>query len=71
MFIYSRRVGTIADKMENQIPEDIKHIRFDRLKDLFEKQVEDNNKKYIGKIHKILVDGISKTNENMLTRKNK
>ena len=71
MFIYSRRVGTVADKMENQIPEDIKHIRFDRLKDLFEKQVENNNKKYIGTIHKILVEGKSKTNVNMLTRKNK
>ncbi|MGN1302527.1 MAG: tRNA (N6-isopentenyl adenosine(37)-C2)-methylthiotransferase MiaB, partial [Clostridia bacterium] len=30
MFIYSRRVGTRADKMENQIPEEIKHKRFDR-----------------------------------------
>ena len=32
MFIYSRREGTVADKMENQIPEEIKHQRFDRLK---------------------------------------
>ena len=67
MFIYSRRVGTPADKMENQIPEEIKHKRFDRLKALFEKQVEDNNKKYIGTIHKILVEGISKNNSKMLT----
>ena len=28
MFIYSRRVGTPGDKMENQIPEEIKHKRF-------------------------------------------
>ena len=67
MFIYSRRVGTPADKMENQIPEEVKHKRFDRLKALFEKQVEDNNKKYIGTIHKILVEGISKNNSKMLT----
>lgn len=67
MFIYSRRVGTPGDKMENQIPEEIKHKRFDRLKELFEKQVEENNKKYIGKIEKILVEGKSKTNEEMLT----
>lgn len=67
MFIYSRRVGTPGDKMENQIPEEIKHKRFDRLKELFEKQVEENNKKYIGKVEKILVEGKSKTNEKMLT----
>jgi len=67
MFIYSRRVGTPADKMENQIPEEIKHKRFDRLKELFEKQVENNNKKYIGTIQKILVEGLSKTNSKMLT----
>lgn len=67
MFIYSRRVGTPGDKMENQIPEEIKHKRFDRLKELFEKQVEENNKKYIGKTEKILVEGKSKTNEEMLT----
>ena len=34
MFIYSRRVGTPGDKMQNQIPEDIKHKRFDKLKAL-------------------------------------
>ena len=44
MFIYSRRVGTRADKMENQIPEEIKHKRFDRLKQVFEESVEENNK---------------------------
>lgn len=67
MFIYSRRVGTVADKMENQIPEDIKHKRFDRLKALVESQIEENNKKYIGTIQKILIDGTSKTNENTLS----
>lgn len=67
MFIYSRRVGTPADKNVNQIPEEIKHKRFDRLKALFESQVEENNRKYIGTIQKILVEGLSKTNANMLT----
>ena len=42
MFIYSRRVGTPADKMENQIPEEIKHKRFDRLKKLVESGIEVN-----------------------------
>ena len=67
MFIYSRRVGTPADKMENQIPEEIKHKRFDRLKALYEEQIEKNNKAYIGTVHNLLVEGYSKTNSNFLT----
>ena len=67
MFIYSRRVGTPADKMENQIPENIKHRRFDRLKKLYEDILEENNQKYIGTVQEILVEGFSKTNEQYLT----
>lgn len=67
MFIYSRRVGTPGDKMENQIPEEIKHTRFDKLKKLYEESIEENNKKYIGKEENILVEGYSKNNEEMLT----
>ena len=67
MFIYSRRVGTPGDKMENQIPEEIKHKRFDRLKALVESQIEENNQKYVGTIQKVLVEGTSKNNEHMLT----
>ena len=67
MFIYSRRVGTPGDKMESQIPEEIKHERFDRLKELVEGQIEENNKKYVGTIQKVIVEGTSKNNEEMLT----
>ena len=67
MFIYSRRVGTRADKMENQIPEEIKHKRFDRLKALVDSQIQENNKKYVGTSQRILVEGKSKTNNNILT----
>ncbi len=67
MFIYSRRVGTLADKMENQIEEEIKHKRFDRLKALVESQIEERNKEYVGTIQKVLVEGTSKNNDKMLT----
>ena len=67
MFIYSRRKGTPADRMENQIPEEIKHKRFNRLKELVEAQIEDNNKKYIGTIQKVFVEGKSKTNDKVFT----
>ena len=67
MFIYSKRVGTPGAKMENQVPEEIKHKRFNKLKELVESQIEENNKKYIGTIQKVLVEGKSKNNPKMLT----
>ena len=67
MFIYSRRVGTPGDKMDNQIPEEIKHKRFDKLKALVESQISENNQKYVGTIQKVLVEGESKNNKELLT----
>ena len=67
MFIYSRRKGTPGDKMENQIPEEIKHKRFDRLKELVESQIAENNKQYMNTIQKVLIEGPSKADETMLT----
>ena len=67
MFIYSRRVGTPGDKMENQIPEEEKHERFDILKALVEKQIAVKNKQYVGTMQDVLIEGKSKTNETMLT----
>ncbi len=67
MFIYSRRVGTPADKMENQIPEEIKHKRFEKLKDLVESQIDLNNKEYIGTTQKVLIEGYSKNDSSKLT----
>ena len=67
MFIYSRRVGTPADKMEDQVPEELKHERFNKLKALVESQIDGNNKKYVNTIQKVLVEGKSKTNDKILT----
>ena len=67
MFIYSMRVGTPGAQMKNQVPENIKHERFDRLKELVEKQIAENNKGLIGTTQKVLVEGPSKNDENMLT----
>ena len=53
--------------MTNQIPDEIKHKRFDRLKQLVESQIDQNNKKYIGTKQKVLVEGKSKTNDKILT----
>ena len=67
MFLYSRRVGTPGDKMEDQIPEEIKHERFNRLKKLVEEQMKESNQKYVGTIQTVLVDGPSKNNKTLLS----
>ncbi len=67
MFIYSRRVGTPGDKMENQIPEEVKHKRFNELKELVEGQISVRNKQYVGSNQFVLIEGKSKTNSQMLT----
>ena len=67
MFIYSPREGTVAAKREDQIPEKIKHQRFDKLKELYESKVEENNEKYIGSIQHLLIEGKSKNDSAMFT----
>ncbi|HII4466399.1 TPA: tRNA (N6-isopentenyl adenosine(37)-C2)-methylthiotransferase MiaB [Clostridium perfringens] len=66
-FIYSRRNHTPADKMENQIPDDIKHDRFNRLVEAINKNVVIKNKEYEGKVVEVLVEGPSKNDETKLT----
>lgn len=67
MFIYSRRIGTPGDRMENQIPEDEKHKRFNQLKALVESQIQEKNQSYVGTVQKVLVEGESKNNKALLT----
>lgn len=65
-FIYSRRKDTPADKSKDQIPEDVKHERFNRLVEVINKSSAKKNKAYLGKIEEILVEGISKNDSTKL-----
>ena len=65
-FLYSKREGTQAATMEDQIPEDIKHIRFQRLVDTLNSIALEQNKKLLGKVVEVLVDDVSKNNEVVL-----
>ena len=67
MFIYSPREGTVAAAREDQVPEEIKHKRFDQLKALYEAQVEQNNEKYLGTTQNLVIEGKSKNDETMFT----
>lgn len=59
-FIYSPRVGTPAAKYDNQIPENIKHNRFDRLVDEVNRCSAKKNSEYMGRNVDVMVDGASK-----------
>lgn len=59
-FIYSPRVGTPAAKYDDQIPENIKHERFDRLVEEVNRCSAKKNSEYLGKIVTVMVDGPSK-----------
>lgn len=59
-FIYSPRAGTPAAKYDDQIPENIKHERFDRLVDEVNRCSAKKNSEYLGKIVTVMVDGPSK-----------
>lgn len=66
-FIYSRRNHTPADKMENQIPDEIKHERFNRLVEIVNAGIAKGNKDAEGKTYEVLVEGYSKNDESKLT----
>lgn len=59
-FIYSPRVGTPAAKYDNQIPENVKHDRFDRLVEEVNRCSAKKNSEYLGRIVTVMVDGPSK-----------
>lgn len=59
-FIYSPRVGTPAAKYDDQIPENVKHNRFDRLVDEVNRCSAKKNSEYLGRIVTVMVDGPSK-----------
>ena len=66
-FIYSKRNGTPAAKMENQVPDDIKHKHFDILLDVQNKISREINETYYEKVEEIMVEGLSKNNDQMMT----
>ena len=66
-FIYSKREGTPAAKMEDQIPEDVKHERFNRVLAKVNEILVDLNASYVGKTVEVLIEGTSKTDETKFT----
>lgn len=65
-FIYSKRVGTPAAEMENQVPEEEKHVNFDRLLEVQNRISREINETYADRTVEIMVEGLSKTNDQMM-----
>nr|WP_314277786.1 tRNA (N6-isopentenyl adenosine(37)-C2)-methylthiotransferase MiaB [uncultured Peptostreptococcus sp.] len=70
-FIYSKRRGTPAAKMLDQIPEDIKHKRFERVLDVVNRISGEKNAAYMNKTLEVLVEGASKKNKDIMTGKSR
>ena len=66
-FIYSKRSGTPAAKMEDQIPEDVVKDRFDRMLQVLNPIVHEVTEEQVGKVLPVLVEEVSKHDENILT----
>ncbi len=66
-FIYSKREGTPAAKMEDQIPEDVKHERFNRVLSKVNEILAELNAAYVGQTLEVLIEGKSKTDETKFT----
>ncbi|MDC7288076.1 tRNA (N6-isopentenyl adenosine(37)-C2)-methylthiotransferase MiaB [Blautia schinkii] len=59
-FIYSKRSGTPAANMENQVPEDVVKERFDRLLALVQEKGRIASSRFEGTVQEILVEDESK-----------
>ena len=66
-FIYSKRTGTPAATMENQVPEDVTKERFNRLLKLVEEEAEKRLHAYVGQTVEVLFEEVSKHNDSVLS----
>lgn len=70
MFAYSERPKTLAErKFEDDVPGDVKKKRLTEIIELQQESSLKNNKKYLNKVYKVLVEGTSKrSKEHMFGR---
>ena len=66
-FIYSKRTGTPAASMENQVPEDVVKDRFDRLLKLVQQKASESSARFNGSVQKVLVEDVNEHDETMVT----
>ncbi|MBN8703918.1 MAG: tRNA (N6-isopentenyl adenosine(37)-C2)-methylthiotransferase MiaB [Bacteroidetes bacterium] len=71
MFAYSERPKTLAErKFKDDVPEDVKLRRLQKIVDLQQKNSGIKTKKGLGKVHKVLIEGYSKKSNDFLYGRN-
>ena len=66
-FIYSKRTGTPAAKMEDQVPEDVVKVRFDRLLKEVQEIAAEKSAVLTGQIQDVLVESVNHQDDSLLT----
>jgi tRNA-2-methylthio-N6-dimethylallyladenosine synthase len=72
-FVYSPRAGTEAAAMPDQVPDDVKRERIERLIELVQRVARERNKRRVGGVEEVLVEGPSRNDPELLrgrTRRN-
>jgi len=72
-FVYSPRAGTEAAAMAEQVPDDVKRERIERLVEVVQRVAAQRNAERVGKVEEVLVEGSSRTEAELLrgrTRRN-
>ena len=66
-FIYSKRTGTPAAAMEDQVPEDVVKDRFNRLLALVQEIAQEMSLRVQGQTLPVLVESVNEQDENLVT----
>ncbi len=66
-FIYSRRTGTPAAVMENQVPEDIVKKGFDKVLKCVQDTAKDQVSRYTGRLMEALVEEVNENDASLVT----
>jgi tRNA-2-methylthio-N6-dimethylallyladenosine synthase len=72
-FVYSPRQGTEAAARTDQVPEDVKRERIERLIEVVQRIARERNEERVGRFEEVLVEGPSRTDAELLrgrTRRN-
>jgi tRNA-2-methylthio-N6-dimethylallyladenosine synthase len=72
-FVFSPRRGTEAAELPDQVPDEVKRERIERLVELVQRVAAERNAARVGGVEEVLVEGPSRTDPSLLrgrTRRN-
>jgi tRNA-2-methylthio-N6-dimethylallyladenosine synthase len=64
-FVYSPRQGTEAAAMAEQVPDDVKKERIERLVEVVQRVALERNRERVGRTEEVLVEGPSRTDSSL------